>query len=100
MAPTPAQKMERARRHNASVNPAVAVTPNIFAISILPSSTIVALFRTHPLGPLLNSGWLALASPVGTPQVLAPRIRIFWPYGKTPTLTFLFSSLQSLSTRN
>ena len=38
MAPTPAQKMVRARRHNANVNPAVAVTPNTFAISIFPPS--------------------------------------------------------------
>jgi hypothetical protein len=28
----------RARRHNASVNPAVPVTPNILAISIFPPS--------------------------------------------------------------
>jgi hypothetical protein len=30
MAPIPAQKTVRARRHNASVNPVVLVTPNIF----------------------------------------------------------------------
>ena len=38
MAPTPAQKTVRARRHNASVNPAVLVTPKILAISIFPPS--------------------------------------------------------------
>jgi hypothetical protein len=38
MAPTPAQKTVRARRHNARVNPVVLVTPNIFAMSILPPS--------------------------------------------------------------
>jgi len=38
MAPTPAQKTVRARRHNASVNPAVPVTPKILAISMFPNS--------------------------------------------------------------
>src|SRR5208282_2251283 len=38
MAPTPAQKTVRARRHNASVNPAAPVTPKILAISIFPPS--------------------------------------------------------------
>jgi hypothetical protein len=38
MAPTPAQKTPRARRHNARVNPAVPGTPKIFAISIFPPS--------------------------------------------------------------
>ena len=37
-APTPAQKTVRARRHKASVNPVVLVTPNNFAMSILPPS--------------------------------------------------------------
>ena len=38
MAPTPAQKMVRARRHSASVNPEVPVTPKILAMSIFPPS--------------------------------------------------------------
>jgi hypothetical protein len=38
MAPTAAQKMARARRHNANVNPAVPATPNIFAMSMFPPS--------------------------------------------------------------
>src|SRR5208283_2857946 len=38
MAPIPAQKTVRARRHNASVKPAVPVTPKILAISIFPPS--------------------------------------------------------------
>lgn len=38
IAPTPAQKTIRTRRHNASVNPAVLVTPKIFAMSIFPPS--------------------------------------------------------------
>src|SRR5271157_2320650 len=42
-APTPAQKTVRARRHNASVNPAVPVTPKILAISIFPPSYVPKL---------------------------------------------------------